>query len=441
MAELLRADKAITNFRIRLGEPRLGTFRTVRYDGINDNVDELLEILNEAQRHVTWICYSANHALLEDTFYIEVLNGVTRYTLPELFLGPVAVFHHSHGQEYEVERANLFEVRAQTRSQYSDYVFRYYEIREQVPIMSAPRGIVAEDSENRVVGVNMSAVRVGDTVHNLTDDSQGIVNATFPSLNTVSVEKMTGGKTNIFQKGDIYQIDMAEKTRDAIDFWPQINVDDFSSVYTGLPRDIILQEDNVLFQVQANIQALPSGFEQDEQLTLKIFDEDDRMIVEGAREGLIVGTNDFTLPEFPDMVQLREDVAYTTRVFRADNGDEVPVNRITLITRDIPPSVEVRNACLPRPMVKRTDYCEIPIWAMNAVYAYAHIIAQKKMSRNPNADRGLMEEFLMEVDNIKSYKFKLDERNTGSLMLGNRRRGWNFPGNYGTAGPSPWDLF
>ena len=437
MAEALRADEVITKFRLRLGEPREGTFRIVRYDGINSNLDELLEIINESQQHVTWICYSANHSLLEDTFYIEVLNGVTRYTLPELTLGPVAVFHHSHGQEYEVERANLFEIRAQTRSRQSDFVFRYYEIREQVPILSAPRGVVSENSPNQLVASDVNAVRVGDIVHNLTDGSQGVVNAIFPTIHAASVEALAGGKTNIFQQGDVFQIEMAEKTRDAIDFWPEINVDNFSTIYTGQPRHIILQEDNVLSQVGAKILSLPSGFEQDEQLILRVFDEDDEVVIEGAREGLEIGTNDFSLPKFPNMVQLREDVDYTVRVFRAENGNEVPVNQVSLTARDTPPSVEVRRACLPRPMKKRTDYCEIPVWAMPAVYAYGHILAQKKMSRNPNPDRGLMEEFLMEIENIKDYKFKLDERNTGSLMLGNRRRGWNYPGNYGHAGPQP----
>lgn len=440
MSQLLRADKVITNFRLRLGEPREGTFRKIYYDGINADLDELLEILNEAQRHVCWICYSANHALLESTFYIEVLDGVTRYTLPELFLGAVAIFHHSYGSEYEVERANLFEIRAQTRSKYSDYVFRYYEIREQVPVMSAPRGIVTEDSENQIVVAAIAAARVGDIVQNITDDSQGVISGTFPSQNIVIVDGLAGGQTNTFQKGDIYQIDMAEKTRDAIDFWPEITVDNFSTIYTGLPTNIILQEDNVLFQVQARILSLPTGFEADERFVLQITDEDNEVVIEGAREGLVVGLNDFTLPEYPKLVQLREDIAYRVRVFRATNGNELPVNQVVLIARDAPPAVEVRQATLPRPMEKRTDYCEIPVWAMPAVYAYAHILAQKKMSRNPNPDRGLMQEFLMEVENIKQYKFKLDERNTGSLMGMNRRRGSNFPGNYGHAGPSPFDL-
>ena len=441
MSMLIRADQLITNFRLRLGEPREGTFRKIFYDGINSNVDELLTILNQAAEHVCWISYSANHSLLEDTFYIEVLSNVTRYTLPELFLGPVAVFHHSYGQEYEVQRANLLEIRAQTRSQYSDFVFRYYEIREQVPIMAAPRGIISEESETRITASRLSAVRVGDTVHNLTDESQGVVNATFPGINAISVEELAGGKTNIFQKGDIFQIDMAEKTRDAMDFWPEVAVDNFTTVYIGIPQNIILQEDNVLFQAEATILSLPSGFEKDERFTLKVYDEDDAEVAEGARKGLAVGTNDFSLPSFPDMVQLREDVAYRVRVFRADSGDEIPTSKVSLIARDAAPSVEVRNACLPRPMTKRTDYCEIPSWGLPAVYAYGHILAQKKMSRNPNPDRGLMEEFKMEIENIKSYKFKLDERGPHSLTGRNRGRSWNFPGNYGHSGPSPFDLF
>ena len=437
MADLLRCADLISHFRMRLGHPREGTFGRVYYDGINKDLDEMLTILNEAQRHVTWICYSANHALLEDTFYIDVLDKVTRYTLPERTLGPVAVFHRAHGQEYEVERANLFEIRAQTRSQYSDYVFRYYEIREQVPIMSAPRGVVAADHATNLVSDDFGAVRVGDTVHNLTDGSQGTINAVHLAFNRISVEQLEGGKTNTFRRGDVYQIDMTEKTRDAIDFFPEVSVDNSVTAYSGRPTNIVLQEDHILIRIDVTIPSLPSNFEEDERLHLRMRDADNKTVAASGITGITAGTHEFRLTE---LSQIREDTTYNVTLTRAITNTDITISRVTLIARNVQPAVEVRRACLPRPMETRDDYCEMPAWSLPAVYAYAHILAQKKLSRNPNADAGLLAEFRMEIENIKAYKFKVDERNVGSLMGMNRRRSWNYPGNYGHAGPSPFDL-
>ena len=437
MAELVRADEVITAFRLRIGEPREGTFRKVHYDGINRDLDELLFILNEAQRHLTWMCYSANQPLLEATFDLEVISGVSRYTLPADFLAAIAVFYRTYGQEYEVLRENIIEVRRATRSLRSDYRYHFYEVREQVPIIAA-RGVISEDSMDRIVSTGLASVRVGDTAYNLTDDSQALVKATFPALNAIMIEKLDNGKVNKFQKGDIFQVDMAEQTRDAIEFWPAVDVEDSALGYAGTPTNFMLTEDNVMFRIEANISnAQPSGYEADERITLRLEDGNNNLIAEGSREGLVTGLNEFY---FPDFVQLEEDTGYSVRVLRADNGNELPVSKIELFVRATPSSVQIPYAKLPRPMKKRTDYCEVPSWALNGLYAYAHILAQKKMSRNPNPDRGLVAEFEREFENIKSFLYKKDERGPHSYMGGGRRiSGSPFPSNYGTAVGSIWD--
>ena len=435
MSELIRADQAITAFRMRLGENRVGTFRTVYYDGINSELDEVLFLLNEAQRHLTWLCYSANQPLLEATFDLEVVGGVSRYTLPSDFLAAIAVFYRTYGQEYEVERENLIEVRRSTRSYQSDYRYHFYEVREKVPIIAA-RGVISEDSMNRIVSTGLGSVRVGDTVYNLTDDSQALVNATFPALNAITTETLDAGKVNAFQKGDIFQIDMAEQTRDAIEFWPTVDVEDSALGYAGTPADFMLTEDNVMFRIEANISEQPTGYEADERFTLRLEDENCNLIAEGAREGIRSGANEFN---FPDFVQLQEDTEYTVRVLRA-NGNELPVSRIEIFVRETPSSVLITYAKLPRPMMSRKDYCEIPSWAMNGLYAYAHILAQKKMSRNPNPDRGLVAEFKEEYENIKSFLYKKDERGPHSYMGESRQRAFPFPSNYGHAVGSLFDF-
>lgn len=436
MAELRQCSELVTNFRIRIGEPTPGTFGTVHYDGINKSINEIIAILNQAQHHVTWMCYSANQALLETTVYLEVLSGVSRYTLPEDFLGPVAVFHRTYGQAYEVERANLFEIRRSTRSERYDYRYRFYEIRENVPIISA-RGVINTDHAVQITDTGLESVRVGDTAYNLTDHSQGVINAVYPAINAISVEALNNGGANVWQKGDIYQIDMAEQTRDAIDFWPKVTKEDSEEVYKGDPT-FQLTEDSVVFRVAADVSEVPTAFEDDERVILRILQGSD-VVGEGARENLSTNYNVFYFPHF---IQLREDVDYTVTVERADGGS-IAIDEIRVDAKIEPESVDVRYAKLPRPMTKLEDYCEVPSWALEAVYAYAHIIAQKKMSRNPNADRGLVAEFNTAIQDVKDFLYKRDERGPHQLpMLGGRRNTGNpYPGNYSVALVDPHDIF
>lgn len=430
---------------MRLGEPTKGTFGTTYYDGIKDNVDEIRSILNQAQEHVTWMCYSANQSLLEKTIFIEVLSGVTRYTLPDDFLGPVSVFHRTYSQEYELERRNLFEVRASTRTERYDYRFRYYEIRENVPLISA-RGVITRNSPNRIVDDELGSVRLGDTAYNLTDGSQARIEAVYPGLGSVQVDQLSGGETNRFQKGDQYQIDMKEATRDAIDFWPTVTREDSRSIHSGAPSDWTLTEDGVVFHITANFSAVPTGMEADERVILNLYEGDgesvtSELISQGSREGLVPGANKF---DFPRNVQLREDMTYSVRAFRADADIEVFPSTIDVTARDNPESVELRIAHLPRPMEKDSDYCEMPSWALNAVYAYGHIIAQKKQSRNPNADRGLLMELKDEIAQVKSFMFKRDERGPHSVptATGSRAHGnWPYPSNWGLSALDITDLF
>ena len=447
MARLRRCDELITEFRMRLGEPTAGTFGTVYYDGIRDNVDEIRSILNQAQEHVTWMCYSANQALLEKTTYIVVLNGVTRYTLPDDFLAPVSVFHRTYSQEYEVTRENLFLIRASTRTLRHDYRFKYYEIRENVPLISA-RGVMEQDSLNRIKSDGLGSVRLGDTCYNLTDNSQGIIEAVYPGIQTVQVDLLGGGNTNRFQIGDNYQIDMKEATRDAIDFWPAVDRADSRTVHTGTPTDWQINEDAIILGINTNFTLLSSLYEEDDRFTLQISETDGgRIIAEAGKEGLTDGTNVFG---FPRPLQLREDTRYRVRVHspqyrvRVQSPDTVLTPDSIDVTAQTPEeSVEIRYSHLPRRMEKATDYCEMPSWSINGVYAYGHIIAQKKQSRNPNADPGLMIEFKEEMASIKKFIFARDERGPHAVptVAGNRAGGnWPYPSNWGYSAVDVFDL-
>ena len=216
-----------------------------------------------------------------------------------------------------------------------------------MPIIIA-RGIISEKSPRVIQSTGLTPTRVGDKVYNLTDDSQGIVSAVFPAINTIEIQKLSGGKTNVFQKGDIFQVDMQEKTRDAIDFYPQLTREDSRTVYVGKPTSFMLTEDNVMFSIAATIpehqsegfnsgrqlvlnlgdaahrlvfdlqcdpvQQTPyqlSELEDDTRFILNLVDENDKIVAVGARKEISAGVNRFY---FPYLVQLEEGMNYSVQI-------------------------------------------------------------------------------------------------------------------------------
>ena len=415
----------------------------VYYDSLRAQVDELRFILNEAQRHVAWKCYSANQTIIEKTEYIQVLSGVTRYTLGERFMGPVSLFYQSGGQEDPIEKDNLDDLRRGHTSERQGYRFENYEIREQVPAVAA-RGIIRDDSPNAVTDQyltsdkieKLKSVRVGDTVHNLTDGSFGTISAVFSSVGRAETSGLSHGDANRFQRGDIYQIEMQEATRDAIDFYPKVIRDDSTVAHNGLPRNWQVNEDQVLLHIDADITQIPFNFEQDERLIMRVL-EGTTEVAEGAREGLTPGTNTFI---FPNPQQLREDTLYTVTVERA-NGSAIDVDMIEVFVSLEPDTVVFKQAQFPRIMDSRDSYCEMPAWSLESVYAYAHILANQKVTRNPSPDAGLVNVFNDTIDDIGKFLFKRDERGPHQLpTLRGRDRGWPYPSNYGYYAVDPYDL-
>ena len=458
MARLQQCKELLAIFRMRLGEPTVGTFGNIYYDEINENVHELLSILNQAQDHVTWICYSANLSLLEKSIELLVEPDVVTYILPEDYIGEVSVFHRVRGQEYRVDPDNLDEIRGSTRStSYNDYRFRSYEIRENVPLPAA-RGIVHTDStEGRILAGGsaggLGLVRVGDTVYNLTDRSETVVDVINygddGAVSSVDVESLEFGDANRFQVGDQFQIDMKEATRDAIALWPHVKGAGVKSFYNGTADGFSLTEDSIIInEAVATPQSnKPPSFESDERVVLRITDDSDGSVVAYAsRKGLLFGKSNQFL--FSDDVQLREDVSYSASIRREVDAEFMPdidVSRIEFSGRDVSNFIAFKYARLPRKITSLEDYCEMPSWSMEAVYAYGHIIAFKKMARGQVSDPALVNEFNTQIAEIKNYRYRRDERGPHSIPIlglsGSGRGDSPFPGNYSVGFVDPFDLF
>ena len=451
MARLQQAKELLANFRMRLGEPTVGTFGTIRYDEINAQVHEVLEIFNQAQDYVTWICYSANLSLLETSVELLVEPSVTRILLPEDFIGEVSVFHRIGGQEYPVEPENLTEIRRSTRVKQNDYRFRFYEIRENAPQVSA-RGIIHTESDNVITAGgsagSLNNIRVGDIVYNLTDRSESVVERLnyndSPDVQSVNVEPLDFGIANRFNVGDRFQIDMKEQTRDAIDLYPELPRAGVKTFYSGSGDSFRLTEDNVIVETASvTPSGIPSNFEADERVVLRVTDDSTGEVVAyGSRVGLSNGANSFF---FSRTIQMREDREYSAIIRReVDAGfmADINVSKIELLGRDVNNYIDFKYSKLPRKITSLEDYCEMPSWSMEAVYAYGQIIAFKKMTRGQVADPGLVNDFNSKVAEIENYRYKRDERGPHSMLdgFGQGVSGSPFPGNYAIGYVDPFDI-
>ena len=452
MARAQQAKELFAIFRMRLGEPTEGTFRTVYYDEIAKNINEVMSIFNQAQDHVAWICYSANQSLLETSVELLLEPGVTRYILPEDYIGDVSVFHRIGGQEYEIVPENLDEVRRSTRLPLTDYRFRCYEIREGVPLVSA-RGIITTGSNNRITAGgaagSLNSVRVGDVVYNLTDRSQSVVERLVydedgqegGQVSAVEVGSLNSGLVNRFYAGDRFQVDMKEATRDAIDLFPKVANAGIKSFYSGSSSFSLSQDNVIVDTADITPESLPDDLESDDRVIL-VIESGDEIIANATALGLSQGSNKFF---FPNVIQLRERVNYTARIIWHSVGRPVPVtigvSRLELHGRDVSNFIDFKYAKLPRKIESLEDYCEMPSWSMEAVYSYGLILAYKKMTRALTADPGLVNEFNGKIKEIEDYRYRRDSRGPHS-MLGDGRRVDNnpFPGNYAVGYVDPFDL-
>ena len=242
---------------------------------------------------------------------------------------------------------------------------------------------------------------------------------------------------------------MKEATRDAIDFWPHVKGAGVKSFYNGTADGFSIKEDDIIInEAVATPQSnKPASFESDERVVLRITDDSDNSIVAYAsRKGLSFGKSNTFL--FSNNIQLQEDVSYSAMIRREVDAEFMPdidVSRIEFSGRDVSNFISFKYSRLPRKITSLEDYCEMPSWSMEAVYAYGHIIAFKKMARGQVSDPALVNDFNMQIEEVKNYRYRRDERGPHSIPIlgsGGSGRGESpFPGNYSVGLVDPFDLF
>ena len=144
---------------------------------------------------------------------------------------------------------------------------------------------------------------------------------------------------------------------------------------------IRLKEDDIVINeaVVTPQQTKPSNFEADERVVLRITDDDSNQVAAYAsRKGLTFGKANTFL--FASNFQFREDTTYSALIRREVDAEFMPdvaISRIEFNGRDISNFIDFKYSRLPRKITSVEDYCEMPSWTIEGVFAYAHIIAFK----------------------------------------------------------------
>ena len=242
MASLLDLKNSL---RFRLGEIEGGTWTTETYknsvsDATGTEIDELKMLLNEAQVSVLrdifthqWIPFRR----LNDTIPIVPLQ--TNYTLPVEYIQMVDIYHHKGNQtpirleprvlsQYRQLNPNIRNSGSGSSGQY----FEFYEVSGQTGLIVA-EGVVTwqiNDINFSAENTDLTGVRVGDLITNLTDNSQAVITDIGSSVETA--DGFFGGRSNRMQTGDEFIIHSREESRFNLEVWPPIEFASSKLTYT-----------------------------------------------------------------------------------------------------------------------------------------------------------------------------------------------------------------
>lgn len=402
--------------RRRMGEPLQGTWGKFKYEErIGDQLyDELGESLNDAQIELARDIYTPeSYPLIRYDSEIKIVSGQDVYTLERDFLGVEELRYIRGSQSYPMTRRSIKSVRRFYDRTYSGAILQYYDYQGLINTFIA-EGVIDADSENTVLdtGGDFGSVRVGDVVHNITDDSQGIVKS-FTSGRVV-VDSLQGGRANVFMRGDSYGIATQEDTRYALQVYPKVTATD-RMIYEGIPDPFMVSASDVVLAngIQAQFEALPDDYEEDEVIQFSLYE--DGQLVENkfgpseiGRDKLRVGWNtlDFMDSQYTFPIQFKENASYSLRATRSDNS-EIDIAQIRLSTQRRDRMLNT-YARLPRTMKTENSVCEMPSEFLEGVYVRGKIYLHDKL--NPEGvSPQLWTEYKQYINDYKMHLALRDE--------------------------------
>ena len=217
--------------RLRLGELDAGTYGIENYED-RDDVDELKLELNAAQISVCrdiWTQQWMPFRRLNET--LPVISGQTIYTLPKDFIQPISIYHKKPNDTPIQLFPKILSRFREIDDGETDYTrndesyYQYYEVSGQIGEIITEGVVTWADDPYQFAAdnANLSDVRVGDLVNNITDGSQGVITNFGSGIATLG-DQLYGGRSNRMQFGDEFSIQTREETRFALETWPSIEI-------------------------------------------------------------------------------------------------------------------------------------------------------------------------------------------------------------------------
>ena len=248
--------------RLRLGDPS-GNFisKSATYTDASNPIDEEAMIINDSARQVTADLYRNGVSLLTGRQELALEPNQTEYALPADTLGVQEVFWNTSNIRHEVEQRPLqsFQDIDQVGSRPEKFDV-WGQAAEVVATTYAAADTYIGDStyadhtvkignyyneRGEAKSTDFSAIKTGDILHNLDDDSQGVI-TTQPLTDTATpnnyylTAKLTGGKANFTRYGDRVQIERADKTLPLLHIWPTVERSELVEVVqTGVVSDFL----------------------------------------------------------------------------------------------------------------------------------------------------------------------------------------------------------
>ena len=422
MATTLRQMK--NGLRRRMGEPLQGTWGKFRYqeDREDEKTDELADALNDGQYQVSLLIYNPEtYPLIRIDSEIPVVSGQNIYALEEDFIAVEEMRYVRGSQSYPMYRRSIKSVRSGSERPIVGGIIRYFDYQGMTSVYIS-EGAIEETSENTLIDSNgeFARVRVGDIVHNITDDSQGEV-ISFESGRVV-VDGLQGGRSNAFVRNDSYGIATQEENRWALQTYPKVTTTD-KIIYSGSPTSFMVNADDVVNTrgISILVSDIPSDYEDDEVILFRIF-EDGMLVMndlgpsELGRDSIREGWNPLKIHDrgynFP--IQFKQNIEYEVQAVR-DDGSSFAISQVRLATqrRDRMLNTYARS---PRKLKTDQSVCEFPNEFLEAVYDRAKIYLHDKL--NPEGvSPQLYANFEKSIANIKMNLTVRDETGVVDIDL------------------------
>lgn len=401
MPDMMTLGSLRTSLRRRLSEPADDDVSIEPIEiGLWSDAD-LDSYINEAQIVVARDSHSTVHHPWSSSHKntTPIVSGAEFYYMDPDFLVMESVAHFREGfRPRKLVKANIKNLRLNNYYYARDTRYAYYEVRgREAPFIAYGVATATHKDGSQLEDTNgeFDSVRIGDVVHNLTDNSTADV--TGFSSGFIRLDNWIGGTSQAFFEGDEYRVQQLERSRWLCWVYPPQTVTD-PIAYSGTSTAVVVLQDRFINALELKFDKLPNDWQDDSRVSVHIIQRADGEIFD--RFGAVnirTGTNKINIRNF----RLDQNVNYEVKAYI--NADDMPelmdldqeVTEGRLEARDSTGNyrlkisqVEMRYdngdflefSYVQRPLFLRRDdaFSEFPEEAHSVLIAYAKVLAYEK---------------------------------------------------------------